>query len=297
MSGIDADPAPVSASKGRIGIIAGGGALPLAVVRTLVAQGANPFVAVIDGEVENAAAFAIADYKIMQLEDFGLLIPQLKKAGVARLIMAGGVARRPRLRAIRWTLSTLKLIPRVAAAITRGDDGVLRAVVEIMETNGITVVGAHEIVPNLLAPQGQLSRQRPTETDWRDIMAASEAAIAIGQLDIGQAAISIGGRVVALEGIEGTDGLLERMVALRGHGRLAGKQRGVLVKRCKPQQELRTDLPAIGPDTMDQAQAAGLAGVAMDAGRSFILEYERTIARADELGLFVIGLEPAKVDK
>ena len=282
---------PALAGEGRIGLIAGGGALPVAVAATLVAQGADPFVVVIEGEGDAGETFAGAEHAVMAVEEFGLLVPRLKKAGVRRLVMAGSVRRRPRLRAIRWAVSTLKLIPKVAAAMTRGDDGLLRSVVEIMEQNGIAVLGAHEIVPDLLAPRGVLTRAQPTKPDWRDIRAASEAAIAIGLLDIGQAAVAVGGRAIALEGIEGTDGLLERTVGLRSHGRIAGKHRGVLVKRCKPQQELRADLPAIGPDTIAQAHAAGLAGVAVEAGRSFILDHEATVARADELGLFVVGLD------
>lgn len=283
---------PARAGEGRIGIIAGGGSLPLAVVQTLRDKNVDPYVIVVEGEVQDPATYAGVDHVTMPLEDFGLLLPRLKAAGVKRLLMAGSVNRRPRLRAIRWTFSTLKLIPRVAAALSRGDDGLLRGVVRVMEAEGITVVGAHEVVPDLVAPEGQLGRHRPTDGDWRDVRAASEAAVAIGRLDIGQAAIAIGGRAIALEGIEGTEGLLERTAAMRGHGRLAGKQGGALVKRCKPRQEQRADLPAIGPDTVDQAHAAGLAGIAMEAGRSFILEFDATIARADALGLFLVGLGP-----
>lgn len=276
----------------RIAVVAGGGALPVAVVRTLERQGVSPFVVVIAGEADDEAAFDGADHVVMPVEEFGRLLPRLKSEGVGRLVMAGSVARRPRLTAIRWSLSTLAQLPRVAAALMRGDDGLLRSLIGIAEANGIAVVGAHEIVPDLLAPEGNLTRARPNAADSKDIEAASEAAIAIGQLDIGQAAVAIGGRAIALEGIEGTDGLLERTAGLRGHGRLAGKARGVLVKRCKPRQEHRADLPAIGPDTVEAAHVAGLAGIAVDAGRSFVLDFERTIARADELGLFVIGLAP-----
>lgn len=286
------DSLPVSSNtpSGRIGVIAGGGALAPAVVQTLLKTGVVPFVVIVEGEAQDHAAFAGADCVVMKLEEFGLLVPRLKSAGVKRLVMAGSIMRRPRLRSIRWAVSTLKLIPRVAAAITRGDDGLLRGVVEIMETNGITVVGSHEIVPEMLAPAGVMTVARPTAQDERDLKAASDAAIAIGELDIGQGAISVGGRVIALEGIEGTDGLLERTVDLRNHGRIVGKMRGVLVKRCKPQQELRTDLPAIGPETVTQAHAAGLVGIGVDPGRSFILDFEETIARADQLGIFIIGL-------
>lgn len=286
----DSLPVASSTPSGRIGVIAGGGALAPAVVQTLLRTGVVPFVVIVEGEAQDNAAFAGADCVVMKLEEFGLLVPRLKSAGVKRLVMAGSIMRRPRLRSIRWAVSTLKLIPRVAAAITRGDDGLLRGVVEIMESNGITVVGSHEIVPEMLAPAGVMTLARPTAQDERDLRAASDAAIAIGELDIGQGAVSVGGRVIALEGIEGTDGLLERTVDLRSHGRIVGKMRGVLVKRCKPQQELRTDLPAIGPETVTQAHAAGLVGIGVDPGRSFILDFEETIARADQLGIFIVGL-------
>ena len=130
------------------------------------------------------------------------------------------------------------------------------------------------------------------------------AAVAIGQLIAGgaltgdavtpallQAAVAVGGRAIALEGIEGTDGLLERVKALRGHGRIAGKKRGVLVKCAKPGQELRADLPTIGLATVEAAHEAGLAGIGIEAGRSFILDHDTTIARADALGLFILGLQ------
>jgi hypothetical protein len=165
-----------------------------------------------------------------------------------------------------------------------------------LESRGIKVVGAHEIVPELTAGEGPLTATRPNQSDWRDIQAARTAARAIGALDIGQAAVAIGGRAVALEGIEGTAGLLDRTRELRGHGRLAGKARGVLVKCAKPGQELRADLPSIGPQTIEAAHAAGLAGIAVEAGRSLILEGPATIARANALGLFIVGLpstEPA----
>ncbi|MEP6567033.1 MAG: UDP-2,3-diacylglucosamine diphosphatase LpxI, partial [Mesorhizobium sp.] len=156
------------------------------------------------------------------------------------------------------------------------------------------VVGAHEIVPELVATEGTMTETAPRKSDWRDLDAAHEAAKAIGALDIGQAAVAIGGRAIALEGVEGTDGLLERTKQLRGHGRLAGRTRGVLVKCAKPDQEMRADLPSIGPQTIEAAHAAGLAGIGVEAGRSLVLEASATIERANALGLFIIGLPAAE---
>lgn len=283
------------AEKGRIAVIAGGGALPVAVVRTLLARGLDPVVAVVAGEADDGD-FAAAERFSVSVEDLGPLVARLRAAGVGRVVMAGHILRRPRLFSIRWSLRVLASLPRAVAGLMSGDDALLRAVIGVMESNGIQVVGAHEIVPDLLAPEGVLTRAVPSASDRRDIEAGAAAARVIGRLDIGQAAIAIGGRAIALEGIEGTDGLLARTAQMRlgegqARGRLAGRKGGVLVKCCKPRQDRRADLPAIGPDTVAGARAAGLAGIALDAGASFILDYARTVALADEAGLFIVGLK------
>lgn len=289
MAASEPSPGAGEAQEGRIAVVAGGGALPVAVVRTLLARGRKPLVAVVSGEAETAD-FGGADTFPVSVEDVGPFLARLRAEGVRRVVMAGSIARRPRLSRIRWSLPLLLDLPRIAAGLLRGDDGLLRTVIHIIEAQGMRVVAADEVVPDLLTPEGCLTRARPSASDQRDIDAAAIAARAIGRLDIGQAAIAIGGRAIALEGIEGTDGLLARTAGMRGHGRLAGKSGGVLVKCCKPQQDRRADLPAIGPDTVTAARATGLAGIALDSGRSFILDFERTVALADEAGLFIVGL-------
>lgn len=278
----------------RVGIIAGGGSLPVEVAESLVRQGHSPFIVLVDGEVDREADFAAYEQATLALEDIGLLLPLLKRRGISHLVLAGEIRRRPQLARIRPTFGLLAIIPSVIVALARGDDGLLKVLTRGLEKRGITVVGAHQIVPDLAAAEGTLTAAGPKQSDWRDIEAGRAAAKAIGALDIGQAAVAIGGRVIALEGIEGTKGLLERTRELRGHGRLAGKTRGVLVKCAKPGQELRVDLPSIGPQTVEAAHAAGLAGIAVEAGRSLILEGPTTLSRANELGLFIIGFPAAE---
>jgi DUF1009 family protein len=277
----------------KVGIIAGGGSLPVEVADGLVKHGFAPFVVIAAGEVDREADFAAYDQEKLALEDIGLLFPLLKRRGITHLVLAGEIKRRPRLGKIRPTLGLLAIIPSVVKALRRGDDGLLKILSRALEARGIKLVGAHEVVPELTAGKGTLTATGPTQSDWGDIEAARKAAKAIGALDIGQAAIAVGGRAVALEGIEGTAGLLDRMRELRGHGRLAGKARGVLVKCAKPGQELRADLPTIGPQTIEAAHAAGLAGIGVEAGRSLILEGPETLARANALGLFIVGLPAA----
>jgi len=280
--------------EAKVAIIAGSGMLPHSVVDALQASARRPLVVAIEGEATFDPAPDRYDLLPVKLEHVGLLMPRLKREGVTHLVMAGGIRRRPPLTSLRIRPKVLLFLPKLLWAYARGDDDLLSTLIGWVESHGIIVVGAHEVAPELLAPDQVMTRAKPTAADEKDISAALEAARAIGRLDIGQAAIAVGGRVVALEGIEGTDGLLERMKDLRSHGRLAGKKRGVLVKCAKPGQESRADLPSIGPRTVVDAHAAGLAGIAVEAGRSFILETGETVRLANELGLFLLGYEEGR---
>jgi DUF1009 family protein len=274
----------------KVAVVAGGGRLPVNVARSIAAAGEKPFVVIVDGEVDSDSGLEAYDHKVLSLEQIALLIPTLKQQSVTHAVLAGSIDRRPDWRKLRPNLALISILPRLIAGLTRGDDGLLRTLIRGIEDAGIKVVGAHEIVPSMLADEGLMTKARPLAADSRDIESALAAAKAIGALDIGQAAVAIGGRAIALEGIEGTDGLLERVADLRSHGRIAGKGRGVLVKCAKPQQELRADLPTIGPATVIAAHKAGLAGIAVEAEYSFILDYPEVMSRADECGIFILGL-------
>lgn len=284
-----ADGAHTEDGAGRIAVIAGSGRLPAAVLATLSLQGQAPLGVLIEGEADHAAAVAGVESERFRLEDAGLLVGLLKRHGVDKVVLAGGVSRRPALKSFRWNFGLLRMLPRTVVALASGDDALLKAVIAHLADNGIDTVGAHEVVPDLLAPEGALTSKQPSERDRRDMAAGIAAARAIGALDIGQAAVAIGGRVVALEGVEGTDGLLERVRDLRGNGRIAAQSGGVLVKCAKPGQELRADLPAIGPATVEAVEAAGLCGIAVEAGRTFVLDHDETVRLSDAAGLFVFG--------
>lgn len=288
------DPKSVLPAGARVAVVAGSGGLPRDVVRMLVRNGHRPLVVAMEGEAdwvagEDQSAF---DLWPTPVERLALFLPKLKRAGVTHLVLAGGVSRRPPILKVRLGWDVFRALPKLIAAYAKGDDGLLRAVIAYIESKGIRVLGAHEIAPELLSPEGVMTRTKPGARDRKDLAAAYEAARMIGGLDIGQAAIAVGGRAVALEGIEGTAGLLDRMRDMRNHGRLAGKSGGALVKCVKPDQDERADLPTIGPNTIEAAHAAGLAGVGLEAGRSLIIDYADTIGRADALGLFIVGLEP-----
>lgn len=283
---------PVLQAGDKVALVAGSGRLPVEVAEALEAHGAAFFVLAIEGEVEPGSPLFGFEHRTMPLERFPEMLDLLRRQGATHLVLAGGVNRRIKLSAVRPSMALLRMLPFAVRGLARGlgDDALLRVIVGGVNAYGIKVVGAHQILPDLLAAEGPIGRLSPTAADRRDLDAALIAARAIGALDIGQAAVAIGGRVIALEGVEGTEGLLERTRDLRTHGRLASAQRGVLVKCAKPGQELRVDLPAIGPATVEQAHAAGLAGIGVEAGRSIVLDQAGVIARADALGLFVFGL-------
>lgn len=281
------------ASGKRIAVIAGNGLLPAIVVKALADAGIRPFVVMLAGEAD--PALATHEHVEIGVAELGKLIRALKSVGADRVVLAGGVRSRPRLSAFPLDRYTLAIIPRIIGALRRGDDGLLRALIGFIESHGIRVVGAHEVVPDLLAPDpaSAITQRRPGSADMKDIEAALQAARAIGVLDIGQGAVGIGGRVVALEAAEGTDEMLGRVAQLRTAGRLKTPG-GVLVKCAKPGQEERADLPTIGIMTVENAHAAGLSGIAVEAGRSLILGYADVVDAADRLGLFVatVSSEP-----
>jgi DUF1009 family protein len=271
----------------KLGLIAGGGDLPLALASHCRAVGRPVFVVRLRGFAEAAlTAFDGAEAGIAELGK-GMAI--LRKAGCAVVCFAGTVAR-PDLRAVKPDLRGLAALPGAIAAARKGDDALLAFLLREFEKDGFEIEGAHQVMLGLTLGEGPLGRCAPAQEYRVDIDRALAAARAIGRLDAGQAAVSCEGLILALEAQEGTDAMLERVAglppALRG---APGAPRGVLAKACKPGQELRVDLPTIGPTTIERAAAAGLCGIVGEAGRLLVLDRERTIASADALGLFVLG--------
>ncbi len=275
---------------GRLAIVAGSGQLPLYVAAAAREMGENPFIVRLrDDSRFDWSGF---DNAVISVGDVAGLGRLLQENRVDRVVLSGGVARRPEWREIRPTVGILLKLPSIVKTLlSGGDDAVLQMVIKIIGTLGADVIGAHEIAPGLLASLGPLAAQEPTGDDPRDIRKGAEAALALGKLDVGQGAVSVGGRIVALEGVEGTDAMLARVADLRAEGRISPRRRGVLVKLCKPQQDVRADLPTIGIETVENARKAGLAGIAVEAGRALVLDREAMLKAADEAGIFVCGID------
>lgn len=267
----------------KLGILAGGGDLPARLVEACRDSERDVFVIAFEDQA-NADALEGVDHAWVRLGAAGTTLKLLREAGVEDIVMAGGV-KRPSIAALRPDLWATKFLAKSGAAML-GDDGLLRALVRELETNeGFHVVGIDDILPEVLAPEGPLGRHRPDAQAEADIARGIQVARGIGALDIGQGAVVQGGIVLAAEAVEGTDAMLSRTAGLKREG-----PGGVLVKVAKPNQERRADLPTIGPDTVENAAAAGLRGIAVQAGGALIVNKADVIAAADAAGLFVMGV-------
>ncbi|PHR24736.1 MAG: hypothetical protein COA37_02985 [Hoeflea sp.] len=277
--------------SGRLSILAGKGQFPLLVAHAARDMGQDPYIFRIKGEADQDwSGFDSGEINLADLSSFAAIT---RREGIGSVVLAGGIGRRPEINEFRPTWRSLTAFPTALRVLaSAGDDKLLRFVIKVLESEGVRVLGAQQVAPELLGGSGALGRVRPRSADLQDIAAASAAALALGRLDVGQGAVSVAGRVVALEGLEGTDAMLERVAGLRASQRLSSRHGGVLVKLCKPGQDERADLPSIGVQTVIKAQAAGLSGIALEAGRALVLEREQVIAEADRLGLFVIGIDP-----
>jgi DUF1009 family protein len=269
----------------RLGIIAGGGVLPAKVAAAARAAGRDVFILGLESFAE-PAVLAPWPHEIQRLGAAGRILAALREHGCQDLVMIGPV-RRPSLLDLRPDAEGAKLLARVGRAAFAGDDGLLAAVMRVLTEEGFRVLGAHEIMREAVAPSGVLTRTAPDAQAMTDIDRGVRVARLLGSADVGQGCVVQQGLVLAVEAIEGTDAMLARAGALRRDG--VG---GVLVKLAKPGQDKRADMPTIGPDTVRNAVAAGLRGVAFEARATILAEREACLAAADAAGLFLLGLEP-----
>lgn len=272
-----------------IGIVCGSGTLPFAVADAVIARGARLILFAIRGFADPSRVSRYPHHWV-SMGEVGRLQKLLRKEDCNNVALIGGLLR-PALREVRFDFGTLRALPKILRAFRGGDDHLISTLSKIFEDKGIRILGIQDIAPEILSPQGALTALKPDADAMSDIALGQSVLHAIGPYDIGQAAIVIDGHVVAIEGAEGTDGLLARVVQMRASRRIRGREgRGVLVKVPKPGQDLRFDLPTIGPQTIAGAKAANLAGIAVAAHLSLLAEAQETIAAAEKAGLFVFGL-------
>ena len=276
-------PADPPGPAGPVALIAGGGALPA----ILVAAARPALVAAIDGFPPEGVTPDIT-FRLERLVPF---IDHLLRQGIVRVVFAGGI-RRPRLDPAQFDAATAQLVPRILAQLQAGDDALLRSVIAIFEEQGLAVVGVDRIAPALVPGPGILAGA-VTPADRRDATRAAQIVAGLGAADVGQGAVVAQGLCLAVEALPGTDAMLD-FVARHGAGLRpdpAGA-RGLLYKAPKPGQDRRIDLPALGPQTVAGAAAAGLGGIAWEAGGVMLLDRDATCAAAAAAGLFLWARDP-----
>jgi len=272
-----------------VGLVAGGGALPFAVADSLIANGIVPVFFALKGVCDPVQVARFRHHWIA-IGQLGRLTRLARDESVRDLTFIGTLVR-PSLSEIRLDWGTLRVLPRVLAAFRGGDDHLLSGIGGVLEREGFRLVGIRDVAPQLLMPVGCLTRAAPDADANADIAKGRDLLRALSPFDIGQGVVVIDGHVVAVEDIEGTDGLLARVARLRGEGRIRARAgRGVLVKAPKSGQDLRFDLPTTGLRTVEGAAAAGLAGIATIAGHTIAADVQAMIEAADRAGLFVTGL-------
>ncbi len=272
-------------SQRKLGIIAGGGSIPKMLIEHCAAQGRDFFVLAIEGNADKALITDDIPHQWIRIGQAGTGFKRFAEEKVQDVIMIGTI-KRPGFFDLVPDLRTTAFFAKVGAKAL-GDDGILRALVNEIEAEGMTVRGIHEVMSDLLVKPGILGRHKPDKQALVDIRRGIDVALVLGKLDVGQSVVVQQGLVLGVEGIEGTDELIRRCGEYRRKG-----DGGVLVKLRKPQQDMRIDLPTIGPRSVSRAQESGLRGIVVHAGNGLIVDEAETIRLADKAGLFIMGINP-----
>ncbi len=276
--------------SGALGILAGGGPFPGQVAAAALAAGRAVFIVGFQ-DFADPAVIGAFPHAMARLGAAGQILALLRAQQCREVVLVGPV-KRPSLLDLRPDGEGVRILARIGKAAFSGDDGFLAAIVRVLGEEGFIVRGAHEFLAGAVAPVGTMGRFAPDDTAWTDIARGVTVVRALGRVDVGQGCVVQQGHVLAVEAAENTDRMLARVreLALPGPG-------GVLVKLVKPGQERRADMPTIGPRTLAGAAAAGLRGVAVEAGGTLFTDRDVCVAEADRLGLFLVGVDPDMVPR
>ncbi len=267
--------------KTVLGIIAGGGHLPLLIAEECKQRGIPYHLFPIQNQFD-PALMAPYPHTVIEWGQVSNALDLFRDHHVNTLVMAGGV-KRPSFSDLKMDMKGIKWIAHIGKNAF-GDDGLLSGLADLLAQEGFKIVGSQDILPRIKTKEGVLTHHSPSSLNTTDIIKGTIIAHTLGKLDVGQSVILENGVVLGVEGIEGTAALIDRCHALK---RL--EKGGVLVKACKPQQSKQVDLPTIGPDTIDQIVKAGLDGIAIEAEKSLILFPEEVIKKANDAGVFICG--------
>ena len=272
--------------KPKLGLIAGNGDLPKAIAEEARTKGYEIIAVGLEPLAKKALSSAVDQIKWINVGKLGQIISFLKKSGVKEAVMAGKVPKSllykskisPDLRAIKLLLS-LK---------DKSDDSILLALAKELKKEGVALLNTTDFTSSLLTPEGVLTREGPTENEWKDIAFGWRIAKEIGRLDIGQTVIIRNQAVMAIEAIEGTDEAIKRGGALAGSG-------AIVIKVSKPQQDMRFDVPVVGLDTLGSMLEVKARVLAVESGKSIIIDKEKLIKEAEKVGIAIVGVSDTAV--
>jgi UDP-2,3-diacylglucosamine hydrolase len=264
----------------KLGLIAGNGRFPLIFAEEAKRAGYHVTAVAHRGETDAAIEQAADELTWVYVGQLGKIIRSFQHAGVTEAVMAGGIRKiklfgnfRPDLRGARF-LAKLK---------SREDDVLLRGIAEELAADGIQILSSTLCLPQIISPEGVLTKRAPRPEEWDDINLGFRTAKEIGRLGIGQTVAVKNQVILAVEAVEGTDAAILRAGAL-------GKSGCVVVKVSKPQQDLRFDVPAVGVDTIERLREIEAVALAVEAGKTILLEKETLLSRADAYGIAVLGV-------
>ncbi|HML07651.1 MAG TPA: UDP-2,3-diacylglucosamine diphosphatase LpxI [Xanthobacteraceae bacterium] len=284
-----ADAADVATAREPIAIICGGGSFPGAVAEAIARRGREPVMFGVKGWADSNVIERYRHHWIA-IGQVGRFFRLARAEGCREALLIGTLLRPP-LTQIRLDWQTIRLMPRAIGFFRGGDDQLLSGLARLMEEGGLRIVGVKDAVPEIIVPEGVLGRYQPSPRDRADIARGLELIAALGPFDVGQAVVVANNHVLAVEAAEGTDNLLTRIADLKRQRRVVTPPGvGVLVKAPKPGQDRRFDLPAIGPQTVENVARAGLAGLAIAAGSTIIAEAAEVSAAADRAKIFLVGV-------
>lgn len=263
-----------------VGLIAGNGIFPILFARSARASGYRVVAVAHEGETDPAIEQHCDSVTWVKLGQLGKIVRAFEKEGVREAAMAGGIAKVRVFGGIWPDLLALKHLSKVR---NWGNDDLLRTIAGVFEEEGVTIIDPARVCPEIVAREGCYTRRRPSEELWEDIRLGYRVATAVSEADIGQTVCVKRGNVVAVEAMEGTDRCIRRAGEVGGKG-------FVVVKVAKPGQDVRFDLPTIGPTTIETLAAAGAAVMAFPAGLAYVLDEAATVAAADRAGIALVGL-------
>jgi DUF1009 family protein len=265
----------------RIGLIAGNGQFPILFSKAARAKGYLVYAVAYKNETDSSLIDHVETVEWIHIGQIKRIIKFFKKNDISQAVLVGGITKTKMFSNVRPDTKAISLI---ASMRHTHDDGVLRGFVRVLEKDGIQIKPSTFLMPELLAPPGCWTKRKPSRSDQLDIELGWKLAKEIGRLDIGQCVVVGGGSVLAVEAIDGTDATIKR-------GGCLGKGNAVVVKVCKPHQDLRFDIPAVGAQTIRTMNEAGVKVLVIEAGKAVVFDKKEMIELADEVGVTIVALE------